>query len=240
MPDITITAEQPIKLLTHGKYCESDIIIETLKLFAAIGVIYPSGTVLTCTKGSKMLTAKNTSGQWVFAIPEAGTWTVSITGGPSPVSKTVEITSEGQCVNVELNYWDGSSLYTSGNEHDEITGGWAVFGDATKTSNYLNTICNPNSDAGAYTKRKIDLTGYNNLNFTITNIKTDWFIWLTDTKPTSVETSYESATTKYQAETNGTGSLDISAINSEVYIAVGDYSTSNNSYGAHVTRIWLS
>lgn len=68
------------------------------KLFAAIGATYPAGSTLTCTKGTKTLTAKNTSGQWVFAIPEAGTWTVNA----GTLSKTVNITHEGQFESVVL------------------------------------------------------------------------------------------------------------------------------------------
>ena len=68
------------------------------KLFAAIGVTYPAGAIVTCTKGTKTLAAKNTSGQWVFAIPEAGTWTV--TAGSR--SASVSITKEGQVEKVFL------------------------------------------------------------------------------------------------------------------------------------------
>lgn len=74
------------------------------KLFAAIGVTYPVGSTLICTNGTKTLTAKNTSGQWVFAIPEAGTWTVTSTDGTNTKSQSVSITKEGQWESVELSY----------------------------------------------------------------------------------------------------------------------------------------
>lgn len=74
------------------------------KLFAAIGVTYPVGSAVTCTNGTKTLTAKTTSGQWVFAIPEAGTWTVTATDGTSSKSESVSITKEGQWESVELSY----------------------------------------------------------------------------------------------------------------------------------------
>ena len=77
------------------------------KLFAAIGVTYPAGSTLTCTNGTKTMKAKTTSGQWVFAVPEAGTWTVTSTD-PTDSTKTksqsVSITSEGQFESVELNF----------------------------------------------------------------------------------------------------------------------------------------
>ena len=46
-----------------------------VKIYAVIGVTYPSGSTCTCTNGSKTLTAKNTSGKAIFVIPSAGTCT---------------------------------------------------------------------------------------------------------------------------------------------------------------------
>ncbi len=111
------------------------------KLFAAIGVTYPAGSTLTCTNGTKTLTAKTTSGQWVFAIPETGTWTVTATQGTNTKSQSVSITSEGQFESVELSYqlviiengYDKVGLTTKGNvyEHDsDFDGGYYVQGEA--------------------------------------------------------------------------------------------------------------
>ena len=74
------------------------------KLFAAIGVTYPEGSTLTCTDGTKTLKAKTTTGQWVFSIPYAGTWTVTATDGTNTKSESVEIAAEGQFESVELAY----------------------------------------------------------------------------------------------------------------------------------------
>lgn len=74
------------------------------KLFAIIGVTYPSGSTCTCTNGAKTLTAKDTSGTALFVIPEAGTWTVTAVSGDKTASKAVSITAEGQVENVELTY----------------------------------------------------------------------------------------------------------------------------------------
>ena len=76
----------------------------TENLFAAIGVTYPAGSTLTCTNGSKTFKSKTTTGQWVFAIPEAGTWTVTATDGTNTKSQSVSITSEGQFESVVLSY----------------------------------------------------------------------------------------------------------------------------------------
>lgn len=74
------------------------------KIYAVIGVTYPSGSTCTCTNGSKTLTAKNTSGKAIFVIPSAGTWTVKAVSGSKNTSKTVSITAEGQVETVTLSY----------------------------------------------------------------------------------------------------------------------------------------
>lgn len=91
------------------------------KLFAAIGVTYPAGSTVTCTNGTKTLTAKTTSGQWVFAIPEAGTWTVTATDGTGTKSQSVSITTEGQLESVTLSF--RLYLLRDGVENSEVTGG---------------------------------------------------------------------------------------------------------------------
>ena len=73
------------------------------KLFAAIGIDYPEGSVCTCTGKTtgKVLTAKQTP--WIFSIPEAGEWTFAISGGGTPRAMTIEV-SEGQCESFKLYY----------------------------------------------------------------------------------------------------------------------------------------
>ena len=74
------------------------------KLFAIIAVTYPSGSVCTCTNGTKTLKAKDTSGTALFNIPSAGTWIVSCTDGSETASDTVSITTAGQVKSIELSY----------------------------------------------------------------------------------------------------------------------------------------
>lgn len=74
------------------------------KAFAAISVVYPVGSVCTCTKGSKTLRAKDTSGQFLFLIPEVGTWTVSCTDGTRTISQDVVIQRQYQSEHVSLKY----------------------------------------------------------------------------------------------------------------------------------------
>lgn len=102
------------------------------KLFAAIGVTYPEGSALTCTNGSTTLKAKTTSGQWVFAVPKAGTWTVAITSGTKTMSKSVSITTEGQFNTLSLAY--EILLFDGANDVTAESGGWEKYsGDGTIT-----------------------------------------------------------------------------------------------------------
>ena len=65
------------------------------KVVASIVVTYPAGSTLTCTLGSKALTAKDTSGKWVFGLPSTGNWVVKAVKDSKSTSKTVSITAEG-------------------------------------------------------------------------------------------------------------------------------------------------
>lgn len=74
------------------------------KVVASIVVSYPAGSTLTCTLGSKVLTAKDTSGKWVFGLPSIGDWVVKAVKGSQSASKAVSITAEGQVETVTLAY----------------------------------------------------------------------------------------------------------------------------------------
>ena len=92
-----------------------------VKIYAVIGVTYPSGSTCTCTNGSKTLTAKNTSGKAIFVIPSAGTWTVKAVKGSDSASKAVSITAEGQVETVELTY--GLYIFKNGSG---LTSGYSI------------------------------------------------------------------------------------------------------------------
>ena len=128
-------------------------------LFAAIGVTYPAGSTLTCYNGSKTFKAKTTTGQWVFAIPEAGTWTVTATDGTNSKSQSVRITSEGQVESVRLIY--PLYLVKNGVMNEEY-----VFqknsGNSTATTvdGVLRVVILDNQYATWYTSKQIPLADY--------------------------------------------------------------------------------
>ena len=58
-----------------------------------IVVSAPTGSTITCKKGSTTLTAEESSGTWSFAIPAYGTWTVVGVSSGTTVEKNVEVTA---------------------------------------------------------------------------------------------------------------------------------------------------
>lgn len=94
--------------------------------FAAIAVTYPAGSTVTVTDSKITYTAPNTNGSALFIIPYAATWIVTATDGTHTNSKSVEITTEGQSVSVNLGYnvilFDGSN----GGDNTDATGGWNI------------------------------------------------------------------------------------------------------------------
>lgn len=145
------------------------------KVVASIVVTYPAGSTCTCTLGSKVLTAQDTSGKWVFGLPSTGSWVLKYTNGSTvSVSKTVSITAEGQAQTVVMN----AVLYRNGNELTAFTGGWESFnpskyaaGTATKNSASLYLKAQYKYD-GWYTiafgtKNFIDLTDFKTLHLNV-------------------------------------------------------------------------
>ena len=141
---------------------------------AAISVTYPSGSTCTCTKGSRTLRAKDTSGSYLFLIPEAGAWTVSCTDGTKTVSKSVTITAQYQSENVSLSY--GLYLYNSGDECIDVTGGWRQTGGGSlsKESDNLYLTTAGTSQIGiAQTANTLSRGGYTTLHAIVSSRDND-------------------------------------------------------------------
>lgn len=89
-----------------------------IPLFAAtINITYPTGSTCTCSDGATTLSAPDTSGTWACIVPNAGTWTVSITDGEKHANTSVVISTNGQTQNIELSY--RALLYQAGDTSDK-------------------------------------------------------------------------------------------------------------------------
>lgn len=95
--------------------------------FPRIVVTAPTGSTVTCTKGSTVLTASEVSGAWTFDVPDYGTWTVNAVKGSDSKSKSVEVTEVKQ-YNISIDYvkiygveWDGTAT-TAWSRTDDAAG----------------------------------------------------------------------------------------------------------------------
>ena len=214
------------------------------KIYAIIGVTYPSGSTCTCTNGSKTLTAKNTSGKAIFVIPSAGTWTVKAVKGSKSKSKAVTITAEGQVETVELTYElyifkNGSGLTSGYSIENNITPAPTVSNDTISWSGNSNSggvsfYINPAVALSGYTKLCVDFEcSYNwggdyGMGFGV-GADAASASMITNTNWTAKVTS-----TTQGAIARNTVQCDISALTDSEYIkVVGSYSAGK------VYNIWL-
>lgn len=130
------------------------------KVYAVIGVTYPTGSTCTCTDGVKTLTAKDTTGKVLFVIPSAGTWTVKAVSGSKSTSKTVSITAEGQVETVVLTY--EFFIFKNGSG---LTSGYSVAGSGGNVSKNSISWSGSSSDGGisVYIKPAVALNDYSKL-----------------------------------------------------------------------------
>ena len=212
------------------------------KIYAVIGVTYPSGSTCTCTNGSKTLTAKNTSGKAIFVIPSAGTWTVKAVSGSKSTSKAVSITAEGQVETVTLTY---ALILFDGGDNTGVTGGWTytitrddyggspVRGDNLTVGTTLywlpgrswnsEATDQKNKNGYAHTKNKIDVTNYNTI--------------------TAVSNYAEGHLTVGNASVAlkvGTVSLDISALTGSYEVRLGDTVSGDACSKVEISKLSLA
>lgn len=209
--------------------------------FAIIGVTYPAGSTVTCTNGAKTLTSKDTTGQAMFVIPSAGTWTVKAVKGSQSASKAVSITAEGQVETVTLAFefyifksgsglTSGYSVEGSGGTVSDSAISWSGDSSGGGISIYINPAVALNN----YTKLCVDFACYYNwggdygMGFgvgTTTNVSS----LISGTEWTAKVTNSTSG-----AIARNTVQCDISALTDSEYIkVVGSYS------GGEIYNIWL-
>ena len=106
-----------------------------------IQATYPEGSICTCSNGTRTLKARDTSGYMMFILPSIGTWTVTATDPADPTntdSETVEITTEGQSVSVELSYLVPAEYQAV--EYIESTGTQWILTDCYSSAQYSRFV----------------------------------------------------------------------------------------------------
>lgn len=200
------------------------------KLFAVIGITYPAGAICTCSNGTKTLKAPDTSGKVLFAIPEAGEWTVAAVDGSDSDSLKFNVQA-GLAYSGTLSF--GNFFYNKGNQCVDKTGGWIQIGSAGQVvfgTEQMAVKVNSNGNRTLLsTVNKVDLTPIKTLIFTLKNTAA----WPTgsprygvsaDPKNAAPESGYlfsASSGIMKKNETFASLSLDVSSVNGEHYIVVG-------------------
>lgn len=200
------------------------------KVYAVIGVTYPSGSTVTCTNGSKTLTAKGTSGKALFVIPSAGTWTVTAVSGSKSTSKTVSITAEGQVATAELAYdyiifsneTGLNSVYSDG-------GGGAAVKVSTDSSG-IKILAFPSGggyNRMAYIKPSIDLTKYATLKISgYAGAKRRFCVWRQT--PNSNNTGIVASATMSASSAPSSYTIDVSNLSGNYYLGT-EYAVSDTT-----------
>lgn len=215
-----------------------------MKIYAFVVVNYPAGSVCTCSKGSRTMKAKDTSGVYVFAIPEAGNWTVSAssTAHPTPVTRTVSITSYGQSVGVTLAYT--KYLLDYGDQKPNNTGGWVqttvtkLWGEYSAAAATMNSngMVFPSAASIMTTNWPIDVASFDSLYLTVSASSLQITVSLM--KSLGGEMGYKNSNVLAQANIDGTHSqfrLDVSAVNDSCYVVIG----ASSGTTATVAQVWL-
>lgn len=213
------------------------------KVVASITVTYPAGSTLTCTLGSKVLTAKDTSGKWVFGLPSTGNWVVKATKGSQSKSTTVAITTQGQVATVTLAY--ELYLFNKG----KISGiDWEVVDlkQGYASASISTTIQGSTTGVGGDTNQgwsvssttKINVAGYTKLCANVTSVTPNELFLGIDTSK-KVTAGYSDLQAYSIITQKGKVSVDISSINTSGYIGLGRNWWKMNASQLTVDQIWL-
>lgn len=227
-----------------------------------IRVTYPSGSVCTCTNGSSTLTAKTTTGEYIFSIPTAGSWQVSCTNGNHTATSGWYAINKNSYIIVTLSYelymiQDGSSTsafnswvrsgYTSGTwtegSSDDDGNCW-LFGTASVTNSvgdmyYASKITFPT--AYQYLIMDCKARGY-----VRTAYSTPGFGVFEE--PTTAASKYgtfvaatmlrSTSSTSYNSRT--TYSLDISNISGDYYVGCQIVGSTSYSGGIRIYNLYFA
>ena len=225
----------------------------TSKVYAVIGVTYPSGSTCTCTNGSKTLTAKDTSGKAIFVIPSSGTWTVKAVNGSQSASKTVSITAEGQVKTVELVYefvlYDNGIMQNGGVvksiDHESTYGSNSAV--VKKGYLYISVANNLTLANGFRSVNAISGGKYSTLKVRVSNVSGNAYLRLAAKKTSDPynyageDSSDEYAVLNKTSFTDGEYALDISAVKESAYYGawIWGKNGSHTEGSCHILRLWL-
>lgn len=216
----------------------------TITYFAAtINVTYPAGSTCTMTNGTTTLTAPDATGTWACIVPNAGTWTVTITDGTDTATDSVSITTDGQTVSVTMLYElklfptsSPTSIWGS-----KVTSRYPAIVNIGATSMTVKGIAGSNDDGGVVTTSKYDLSKFSKIRAkvsTTTVIAGTQLLFVTSGGDWAWSGMVSSVNLPAGA-TDKICELDIASIDTSLYIAIGAISTGGYTYQTTITEVTL-
>lgn len=97
--------------------------------FAVLSVSFPVGSTCTLSKDSKIYRAPSNTNTALFAVPEAGDWTITIQDGGKQKTTTVPITEKGQVERIVIGY--STVLFEPGSGSEAL---WEISGTGSASS----------------------------------------------------------------------------------------------------------
>ena len=229
-------------------------------MYAVIGVEYPEWSTCTCTHTStgKVLTAKDTSGRWLFSISEEGEWVVAVNNGTAEATKAVTV-EKGKVYELKLSFWDGT-LFENGNSYEAYTGGWAARAwkaenawtaksptMTIETDGTMNIKQSGATISGVVEVLKdVDLTGWTSFNVEVSKVQSSGGMLSLAAVARDATLFWTNAAAKNESSnpiTAKTYSVDISSVNGNYDLVVGlktGISSQTGTTNIDISKIWLA
>ena len=218
----TVTISGNGQTATKTIVITADYAITIAFFSASINITYPatSTCVVINSSGQTVASDTNTGSStktWTAIVNATGTYTVTATatdGSGKSKSQSVSITADGQSSSVTLNYELVLFDKNEGIDRTDITGGWSKYKDG-----YIGYSENNDNSGGCgcMCKTAIDMTPYTKL-----VIKTGNIIYDISANgglyPSYNGSKYVNLSPKISLSSNSTLALDISQVNSAMYI----------------------
>lgn len=231
----TITISNGTDTATKTVEIKADYQTEITFFSATINITYPAGLACTATNGSTTLNAPDTSGTWACVVPNAGTWTVSLSNGLSE-TVTIAATGESHAVNKWYLLKNGVANQTYKFGEGQIRDGNLV----TVTNGDGALVCtSPRSQTvGIATAIAVNLAGFTKIVVEYNGNKAIYFggyaalqgAWDSPKKYTFGVTT---------STTSGTAEAAVPEDVPELYVGVG-WSTNNNGGATiNISNLWL-
>lgn len=213
-------------------------------VYAVIDATYPEGATCICSNGTHTIKAKDTSGHFLFGIPNSGEWTVTASSADQePKSVTVSVT-ESKAYAIEITF--KPLFYFAGNEYEGLTGGWkksGTGGSLEKTA--LTMLVKTNTyqkNTNAITTNKIDLTNIATIVFDVES-DTTYPTGYPRVGVTSKENPVADVSGDYSASTTlkegrREVAVDISKLSGSYYVTAGGIHGDAGSNTITIYKVW--